>query len=39
MSLLAMSLNKVYGYDIYEVILYINDLLLLFCVLFVHILL
>jgi len=39
MSLLAMSLNKVYGYDIYEVILYINDLLLLFGVLFVQILL
>jgi len=33
MSLLAMSLNKVYGYDVYEVILYITDLLLLlFCV-------
>ena len=33
MSLLAVSLNKVYGYDVYEVILYITDLLLLlFCV-------
>ena len=37
MSLLAMPLNKVYGYDVYEVILYITDmllllLLLLFCV-------
>jgi len=39
MSLLAMSLNKVYGYDVYKVSLYITDLLLLFRVLFVHILL
>jgi len=32
MFLLAMPLNKVYGYDIHEVSLYINELLLLFCV-------
>ena len=40
MSLLPMSPNKGNGYDKHEVILYITDLLLLFCVLlFVQILL